>query len=192
MHCIMLTPRRFCPAVSYLIYSCPHDPCPSPERQFVPFLIMSARSKVALGNHAALEGLASLQLLPAVHRANLHTDEPLVCILRPEVGGSLGLRDPRVPHDGVFEVVTDDVEEGLAVLQHGCGVLLDGLVDAIGLAGDGDGGVVLRVLGGIENLVDVGSGTKAVDLDLGDVLSILVSEIVLQDPVELLLTSHLK
>ena len=128
---------------------------------------------MALGNHAALEGLASLQFLPSVDCADLHADESLVCILRPEVGGSLGLRDPRVPHDGVFEIVAGDVEEGLAVLQHGGGVLLDGLVDAVGLAGNGDGGVGLGVLGGIEDLVSVGCGAKAVNLELGDVLEML-------------------
>ena len=136
------------------------------------------RSKVALGNHAALESVASLQLLPSVDSANLHADESLVRILGPEVGGSLGLCDPRVPHNGVFEVVTGDVEEWLAVLQHRGGVLLDGLVDAVGLAGDGDGGIGLSVLGCIEDLVSVGSGAETVDLELGDVLWMKVSEIV--------------
>jgi len=130
---------------------------------------------VALGDHAALEGLASFQLLPSVDSADLHADESLVRILRPEVGGSLGLYDPRVPNDGVFEVVAGDVEEGLAVLQHGGSVLLDGLVDAVGLAGDGNGGVGLGVLGGIEDLVSVGGGAKAVDLEFGDVLKILLA-----------------
>lgn len=132
---------------------------------------------MALGDHATLEGLASLQLLPSVNGADFHADESLVCILWPEVGGSLGLCDPRVPHDGVFEVVAGDVEEGLAVLQHGGGVLLDGLVDAVGLAGDGNGGVVLGVLGGIEDLVSVGGGAETVDLELGDVLRVSVSKI---------------
>jgi hypothetical protein len=136
-----------------------------------------SRSKVALGDHAALKGLASLQLLPSVDSANLDADEPLVRILGPEVGGGLGLCDPRVPHDGVFEVVAGDVEEGLAVLQHGGGVLLDGLVDAVGLAGDGDGGVGLGVFGGIEDLVSVGSGAKAVDLELGDVLKMILARL---------------
>jgi hypothetical protein len=125
---------------------------------------------VAFGNHAALKGLASLQLLPSVDGADLHADKSLVRILGPEIGGSLGLCDPRVPHDGVFEVVAGDVEEGLAVLKHGGGILLDGLVDAVGLAGDGNGGVVLGVLGGIKHLVSVGSGAETVDLELGDVL----------------------
>ena len=125
---------------------------------------------MALGNHAALEGLASLQFLPSVDCADLHADESLVCILRPKIGGSLGLCDPRVPHDSVVEVVTGNVEERLVVLQHGGGVLLNGFVNAIGLAGDGDGGVGLGVLGCIQHLVSVGSGAKAVDLELGDVL----------------------
>ena len=111
---------------------------------------------MALSNHAALEGLAGLQLLPSVDSADLHADESLVRILRPEISGGLGLCDPRVPHDGVFEVVAGDVEEGLAVLQHGGGVLLDGLVDAVGLAGDLDRRVGLSVFGCVEDLVGVG------------------------------------
>jgi hypothetical protein len=133
---------------------------------------------VALGNHAALKGLASLQLLPSVYSADFHADESLVRIFRPEIGGSLGLRDPRVPYDGVFEVVAGDVEEGLAVLKHGGGILLDGLVDAIGFAGDGDGGVVLGVLGGIEDLVGVRCGAETVDLELGDVLKMSISKVI--------------
>ena len=171
MHCIMLMPRRFCPAVPYLIYSWPHD--------LLPFVSWAAvysipdilfRSKVALCNHATLKGLAGLQLLPSIDSADLHADKSLVSILGPEVGGSLGLRDPRVPHDGVFEIVAGDVEEGLAVLQHGGGVLLDGLVDAVGLAGDLDGGIGLGVLGSIEDFVGVSCGAETVDLELGDVL----------------------
>jgi len=136
------------------------------------------RSKVALSDHTTLEGLTSLQLLPSIDGTDLHANKSLVRILGPEVGGSLGLCDPRVPYDGVFEVVAGDVEEGLAVLQHGGGVLLDGLVDAVRLAGNGDGRVVLGVLGSIENLVSVGCGAEAVDLELGDVLEIPVSEVI--------------
>ena len=111
---------------------------------------------MALRNHTTLESLATLKLLPSVHSANLDADELLVCILRPEISHGLRLFDPGVPHDGVFEVVTDDIEAGLAVLQHGGGVLLDGLVDAVGLAGDLDRRVGLRVFGCVEDLVGVG------------------------------------
>ena len=136
------------------------------------------RSKVALSNHASLKCLSSLQLLPSVDSADFHANESLVRILGPKIGGSLGLRDPWVPNDSVFEVVTGDVEEGLAILQHGGGVLLDGLVDTIGLPGDGDGGVVLGVLGGVEDLVGVSCGAEAVDLELGDILKVMISEVV--------------
>jgi hypothetical protein len=44
------------------------------------------------------------------------------------------------------------------LLKHGGGVLLDGLVDAVGLAGDLDRRVGLRVFGGVEDLVGVGRG----------------------------------
>jgi hypothetical protein len=147
---------------------------------------------MALRDHATLKCLSSLKLLPSIDSANLNTDEPLVRVLRPEVGGGLCLLDPWVPHNGVFEVVADDVEERLAVLQHGSGVLLDRSVDTIGLAGDGDGGVGLGVLGGIEDFVDVGGGAEAVDLDLGDVLEMFVSYIVHQNEVSLSHTSTLK
>lgn len=127
-------------------------------------------SKVAFGNHAALKGLTSLQLLPSIDGTDLHANESLVRVLGPEVGGGLRLFDPGVPHDGVFEVVADDVEEGLAVLQHGGGVLLDGLVDAVGLAGDLDGRVGLGMLSCVEDFVDVVGGAEAVDLEFGNVL----------------------
>lgn len=48
--------------------------------------------------------------------------------------------------------------------------MLDGLVDAVGLAGDLDGGIGLGVLGCVENLVDVVGGAEAVDLEFGNVL----------------------
>jgi hypothetical protein len=129
---------------------------------------------MALANHTTLEGVTRLKLLPPVHSTNLDTDELLVRILRPEIGRGLRLLDPRVPHNGVFEVVANDVEAGLAVLKHGGGVLLDGLVDAVGLAGDLDGRVGLRVFGGVEDLVGVGCAAETVDLDLGDVLGVFV------------------
>jgi hypothetical protein len=125
---------------------------------------------MALADHAALESVACLKLLPSVDGTNLDTNELLVRILRPQIGHGLRLLDPRVPHDSIFEVVADDIEAGLAVLQHGGGVLLDGFVDAVGLAGDLDRRVGLRVFGGVEDLVGVGRGAQAVDLDLGDVL----------------------
>lgn len=130
---------------------------------------------MALHNHTTLKSLTTLQLLPAVDSADFDADEVLVRILGPEVSHRLGLLHPRVPHHGIFEVVADDVEERLAILQDGGGVLLDRLVDAIGLAGDFEGGVVLRVLGSVEDFVRVGCRAKAVDLELGDVLEDVVS-----------------
>lgn len=127
-------------------------------------------SEVALHNHTTLKSLTTLQLLPSIDGADLDADEVLVRILGPEIGHRLGLLHPRVPDHGVVEVVADDVEERLAILQDGGGVLLDRLIDAIGLAGDFEGGVVLRVLGSVEDFVGVGGRTKAVDLELGDVL----------------------
>jgi hypothetical protein len=111
---------------------------------------------MALRDHATLKSLSALKLLPPVHSSNFNANELLVRILGPEIRHSLRLLDPRVPHNGVFEVVADDVEAGLAVLQHGGGVLLDGLVDAVGLAGDLDRRVGLRVFGCVEDFVGVG------------------------------------
>jgi hypothetical protein len=127
-------------------------------------------SQMALRNHAALESLTTLKLLPPIHSTNFNADELLVRILRPKISHGLRLLNPRVPHNGVFEVVADDVEARLAVLQHGGGVLLDGLVDAVGLAGDLDRRVGLSVFGCVEDFVGVGRAAQAVDLDLGDVL----------------------
>lgn len=131
---------------------------------------------MSLRDHATLKGLSGLQLLPAVDGTNLHADEPLVRIFRPEISGGLGLLDPRVPHNGVFKVVANDIEERLAILEHGGSILLDGLVDAVGLASDGDRWVGLGVLGSVEDLVDVVCGAEAVDLELGDVLAVFVRE----------------
>jgi hypothetical protein len=125
---------------------------------------------MALRNHATLESLTPLQLLPPIHSTDLHADELLVRILRPEISHGLRLLDPGVPHNSVFEVVADDIEARLAVLQHGSGVLLDGFVDAVGLAGDLDRRVGLSVFGCVEDFVGVGRAAQAVDLDLGDVL----------------------
>jgi len=80
------------------------------------FLCRYHHSQVALGDHATLERITRLQLLPSVHSTDFNADELLVCILRPEIAHGLCLFDPGVPHDGVFEVVADDVEAGLAVL----------------------------------------------------------------------------
>jgi hypothetical protein len=71
-------------------------------------------------------------------------------------------------------------------LKHGSGVLLDGLVDAVGLSSNGDGRVVLGVLGSIEDFVGVGCGAETVDLELGDVLRVLVSKMVPSIPSELI------
>lgn len=148
---------------------------------------------MALRNHTTLERLTCLQLLPSIDRTNLHADELLVRILRPEVGGGLRLLNPRVPHNGVFEVVADDVEEGLAVLEHRGSVLLDGLVDAVGLAGDLDGRVGLRVLGCVQDLVGVGGGAEAVDLKLCDVLvGVMLATMVIEQGRNVVLTSTLK
>lgn len=125
---------------------------------------------MALNNHTTLKGLTALQLLPPIDSADLNAHELFVRVLGPEVRHGLGLGDPRVPHDRVLEVVARDVEQRLAVLQHGGGVLLDGLVDAVGLAGDAKRRVGLRVLGGVEDFVRVGCGAEAVDLEFGDVL----------------------
>jgi hypothetical protein len=149
-------------------------------------------SQMALADHAALESVTRLKLLPSVDSTDLNANELLVRILRPEIGHCLCLLDPRVPHHGVFEVVADDVEAGLAVLQHGGGVLLDGLVHTVGLAGDLDRRVGLSVFGGVEDLVGVGCAAQAVDLDLGDVLGRVVNCELQQEQVMPMLTSILK
>lgn len=93
---------------------------------------------MALNNHAALERVTRVQLLPPIDRTHFHTHHVLVPVLRLEVSHAFCLLDPRVPDYGVDQVVADHIESWLAVLQDRGGVLLDGGVDAICLAGDGE------------------------------------------------------
>jgi hypothetical protein len=131
----------------------------------------ATRSKQALDQLATLPNLALLQLLPPLDRANLDADHVLVAVVGREVAHSLCLLDPRVPGDCVLDVVADDVEAGHAVLEDGGCVLWDSLVDAVDLAGELDGVVLLLVGSRVEDLVDVLGARQAGDADLGDVLA---------------------
>ena len=125
---------------------------------------------VALHNHTTLESLARLQLLPTIHRTNLYADHVLVPVLWLKVTHSLCLLDPGIPHHAVLEIVADDDKAWLAILEDRCCRLLNGLVDAVGLAGDCERGIRLLVLAGVEDFVDVGGAAEAVDGDFVDVL----------------------
>lgn len=119
----------------------------------------------------ALEGVARLQCLPALHAARLDADHVLVAVLGREVADPSSLLGPRVPHHEVAQVVTDDREDGLAALDdlNWLAGPLSRRVDAIRLAGDGDVGRLCLDLQGVD-LVDVLRGVEALNSDLGDVL----------------------
>lgn len=119
----------------------------------------------------ALEGVAGLQRLPALHAARLDADHVLIAVLGREVADPGGLLGPGVPHHKVGQVVTDDRVDGLAALDDLDRLAgpLGGRVDAIRLAGDGDVGRLCLGLQGVD-LVDVLRGVEALDSDLGDIL----------------------
>jgi hypothetical protein len=131
----------------------------------------TSRLQQALDQLTALPDLAFLQLLPAVHSANLDTDHGLVAVVWREVTHGLCLLDPRVPGDRVLDVVADDIEAGLAILEDGGRVLWDRLVDAVDFACELEGVVLLLVCACVEDLVDVLGARQAGDADLGDVLN---------------------
>lgn len=118
---------------------------------------------MALDQHTALEHLTLLQLLPSVDSTDLNADHVLVAVVRCKVAHGLGLLDPRVPGDGVLDVIASDVEARLAIFQDTRGVQLDVLVDTVHLAAELERGVRLRVGGGVEDLVDVLYAAKTVD-----------------------------
>jgi hypothetical protein len=121
---------------------------------------------VALDKHTTLEDLALVQLLPSIDSTNLNADHVLVSVLGRKVTSSLGLLDPRVPGNGVLDVVAGNVKAGLAILKHACGVDLDVLVYAIDLSVELERGFCLCVGGGVEDLVDVFYAAETVDCDL--------------------------
>lgn len=114
-----------------------------------------SNSEMALHNLPTLEDIPWLELLPPIHRTHLYTNEMLVCVLGLEIRHRLILLNPRIPYHSILEVVPGDVEARLAVRGDGGRVLFDGLIHTVGLAGDGEGRRGLRVLGSVEDFVDV-------------------------------------
>lgn len=121
---------------------------------------------MAPDNLPTLKSLSTLQLLPSIDCTHLDANHVLIAIIGRKVSNGLCLLDPRVPDNRVVDAVPLDVEVGLVVDDNGSGILLDRLVDTVGLAGDADGGVGLLVLGSVEDLVDVAFATETVDSDL--------------------------
>lgn len=116
---------------------------------------LTPNSEMALDDLSALKHIPRLQLLPSIHRAHLDTHKVLVCILGLEIRHRLIFLNPRIPYHSILEVVPGDVEARLAVRGDGGRVLFDGLIHTVGLAGDGEGRRGLRVLGSVEDFVDV-------------------------------------
>lgn len=82
----------------------------------------------------------------------------LEAVLGREIRHALRLLRPRVPHDGVLEIVTHDAEGGLAAGadRERCLGGAGGAVDAVGFASDGDGLGGLGLGGGAADFVDIG------------------------------------
>lgn len=77
----------------------------------------------ALHDLSTLPSLTTLKLDPAVHGTNLNAQHLLVTILWLKITHALCLLDPRVPDDGVGQIVTDDVESWLSAFENGsCGL----------------------------------------------------------------------
>lgn len=150
----------------------PHKQSQPPEPMTVASIVRTAPAPSQRQDRLrALEGVPSLQRLPALHAARLDADHVLVAILGRKVADPGSLLRPRVPHHEVGQVVADDREDGLAALGD-----LDWLtgalgrrVDAICLAGDGDAGRLGLGLQRVD-LVDILGGVEALDRDLRDIL----------------------
>lgn len=121
-----------------------------------------------------LVSVTLLQLLPPTNSAGLHADHVLPAALGLKVAEAEGLVDPGVEDDGVLEVLARDAElGGTGRLRDGDVLGAGGRVDAVRLAGEGDGaglGLSLEVV----DLVDVGGVFEAGDLDGFDVLGFFV------------------
>ena len=72
---------------------------------------------MALDEHAALPDFALVQLCPAVDGANLNTHHVLVAVIGRKVAHGLGLFDPRIPGNGILDIVADDIETWLAIFD---------------------------------------------------------------------------
>jgi len=99
-------------------------------------------SEVALENHTRLKPIVTFQSRPPIDRTSFHTDHSLVSILWLEITNRLRSLLPRVPDDRVCEVISDDIEDGLALVENRGGVLLQRLVHAV------DGAVELELVAG--------------------------------------------
>ena len=129
------------------------------------------KSSIAPQHLPSLKRLARLQLLPAAHAASLDAEHVLPAVGRAKVRHRRRFGGPRVPDDGVVELVADDVEAGPVVFAHGGGVLGDFVVDAVCFGGDAEGGRGLGGGAGVEDFVGVGRAKQASDGDLGYVLA---------------------
>lgn len=121
-------------------------------------------------NHASLPRLPTLQLRPAFHGTHLHTNHPLVPILRLKVTHPLALLNPRVPHHRVRQVVAHYVNVAGAVFLDCRRVLRNAGVDAVDFGGYGQGGVRFGVCGCVEDFVDVRDAKEAGDGGLAYIL----------------------
>lgn len=71
--------------------------------------------EMTLEDLAALKGITGLQLLPTIDGTRLHTDHILVAVLGLKIADAIRLLNPRVPDDGILQIVTNHIEPRLAV-----------------------------------------------------------------------------
>jgi len=118
---------------------------------------------VALDKHTSLEYLTLLQLLPSVDSTDLNTDHVLVAIVGCEIAHGLRLLDPRVPCDGILDVVAGDIKAWLSILQDACSVDFDVFVHTVNLAVELEDWLCLCVGRRVEDLVDIFYAAETVD-----------------------------
>lgn len=126
--------------------------------------------QIALQHLTSFKAILCLKRNPAIDRASLNADHLLPAVLGLKVGNSLRALLPRVPDNGVVDVISDDVETRLVVDEDRSGVLLEAFVDTVDLAFEAEFVAWGVVFGGVEDFVDVSETCEAGDLDFGDVL----------------------
>ena len=127
---------------------------------------------MALQNNTSLKPVITLQSRPSVDRTGLYTNHVLVSVLWLEIADCLCSFLPWVPDDSVCQVISGDVDDGLAFVEDRGRVLLQRLVDTVDCAFELELVAGRVVLGCVEDLVGVSYASETGDGGLGDVLAL--------------------